>query len=143
MIEIKKGIFISEDSLVFRFSRSSGPGGQNVNKISSKVTLLFDMDRCNSLNDSDKQQILDKLSSRMDKGGRIRVVSQRHRTQKTNRRVAVERLAELLRMALQKKVVRRKTKVPMQAKEKRLRKKRQRSLLKQQRAKGRERKTVD
>ena len=143
MIEIKKGIFISEDSLVFRFSRSSGPGGQNVNKISSKVTVLFDMDRCDSLNNSDKQQILDKLSGRMDKDGWIRVVSQRHRTQRTNRRVAVERLAKLLRIALQKKAVRSKTKVPMQAKEKRLRKKRQRSLLKQQRAKGRERKTVD
>ena len=134
MIEIKKGTYISEDELVFKASRSSGPGGQNVNKISSRVTVFFDAANCQSLSDTQKRQILKYLATRADKNGVIRVVSQRHRSQKANRDAAVERLRQLLTAALKTKPVRKKTKVPYQAKQQRLEEKRRRSLLKQQRA---------
>ena len=135
MIEITNDIFVREDELVFKFSRSGGPGGQNVNKVNTRVTLLFDAAKCESFSDVQRQRILKRLATRANKDGIIRVVSQRYRTQKANRRVAVERLQELLREALKKKAVRKKTGVPKAIKQRRLEEKRQRSLLKQQRAK--------
>ena len=134
MIEIERNIFICEDELVFKFSRSGGPGGQNVNKLNTRATLFFDVANTKSFSDEQKKRILRRLATRADKNGVIRVVSQKYRTQKANRRVAIERLVELLREALRKKPVRKKTKVPEWAKQKRLEEKKQRSMLKQQRA---------
>ncbi len=133
MIRISSGVFISEDELVFRFSRSGGPGGQNVNKVNTRVTVLFDAAKAKSFSDVQKKRILKRLATRVDKNGVIRVVSQRYRTQKANRMAAVERLEELLREALKKETVRKKTKVPEAAKRRRLEEKKQRSLLKKQR----------
>lgn len=134
MIEITKDTFIDEDELVFRASRSGGPGGQNVNKVNTRVTLFFDVAGCEVLSDIQKQRILARLSTRADKNGIIRVVSQKFRTQKANRRAAVERLQELLRTALKTKPVRKKTKVPERARLRRLEEKKRRSILKRQRA---------
>jgi len=134
MIKISRGIFISEDELVFRFSRGGGPGGQNGNKVNTRVTVRFDAANSGSFSDEQKKRIFKGLASRADKDGVIRVVSQRYRTQKANRRAAVERLEELLREALKKKAVRRKTRVPEEAKKERLEKKKRRSFLKRQRA---------
>ena len=135
MIEITNDISISGDELIFKVSRSGGPGGQNVNKVSTRVTLLFDVAGCGSFSDMQKQQILKRLSTRADKNGVIRVVSQRFRTQKANRTAALERLCQLLREALSTSRVRKKTKVPKYAQQRRLQEKKRRSLLKQQRAK--------
>jgi len=135
MIQITDDLFISEDELIFKVSRSSGPGGQNVNKLSTRVTLLFDVASCQSLSDEQKLRILTQLATRADKNGVIRVVSQKFRTQRANRRMAVERLQELLREALRPRLVRKKTKIPYAAKQRRLEDKRRRGLLKQQRAK--------
>lgn len=135
MIKIGKGKYISEDELTFKASRSSGPGGQNVNKVSSRITLFFDVAKCRSLSDTQKQRILKKCAGRANKNGVIRVASQRHRTQKANREATVERLQRLLADALRTKPVRKKTKVPYSAKQARLKDKKKRSLLKQQRAK--------
>ncbi len=134
MIEIKAGIVIDADDLVSRFSRSSGPGGQNVNKVNTRVTVFFDVANCRNLSDYQKKRILTRLATRADKNGVLRVVSQKHRTQKANRIEAVQRLVELLRMALEKRAVRKKTEVPYAAKMKRLEEKKRRSALKQQRA---------
>jgi ribosome-associated protein len=134
MIKISRGIFISEDELVFKFSRGGGPGGQNVNKVNTRVTVRFDAANSGRFSDEQKGQILKGLASRADKNGVIRVVSQRYRTQKANRRAAVERLEELLRGALKKKAVRKKTRVPEAAKRERLEKKKRRGFLKKQRA---------
>ena len=134
MPEITGDISISEERMFFKFSRSSGPGGQNVNKVNSRVTLLFDAANAVEFSDSQKRRILSRLASRVNKDGLIRVVSQKYRTQKANRRAAIERLCGLLREALASEAVRKKTKPPYAAKEKRLEEKRRRSVLKRQRA---------
>lgn len=135
MIKVDAKTFISEEKLHFKFSRSSGPGGQNVNKVSSRVTLFFDIAGSEELTENQKSRILKQLTSRVDKDGMIRVVSQKYRTQAANRKAAVKRLEELLKSALENKPVRKKTKVPYEAKLKRLEEKRRRSILKKQRTK--------
>jgi len=125
---------IEEEKLVFKFSRSGGPGGQNVNKVNTRVTVLFDVAGARGFSDSQKRRILKRLATRANKDGVIRVVSQKYRTQKANREAAVERLGELLRGALKKKAVRKKTAIPEYARQKRLEEKKRRSLLKMQRA---------
>jgi ribosome-associated protein len=134
LIEIRNGVAISEDELVYKVSRSGGPGGQNVNKLNTRVTILFDVANSRSFSDAQKQRILTRLSNRADKNGVIRVISQRFRTQKANRQAALLRLQEILQDALKVPVERKKTVVPYTAKQRRLKKKRGRSLLKQQRA---------
>jgi ribosome-associated protein len=143
MIEIIDGIFISEDELVFKVSRSSGPGGQNVNKVNTRVTLLFNVASCNSFNVEQKQRVLERLATRADKAGVIRVTSQKYRTQRANRKAAIERLSQLLSEALTTHPVRRKTNVPQWAQRRRLEEKKQRSLLKQQRTKRRPEDLID
>jgi ribosome-associated protein len=134
MIEITRDISVSEDELVFKTSRSGGPGGQNVNKVSTRVTLLFSVTDCKSLSEAQKQRILSRLAGRADKHGVLRVASQRHRTQQANRRATVERLQQLLADALKRRAVRKATKVPYAVDQRRLDRKKRRGMLKQQRA---------
>jgi ribosome-associated protein len=133
MSRTSRGTLIADNELIFKFSRGGGPGGQNVNKVNTRVTVFFDAANSKSFSDEQKGQILRRLASRADKDGVIRVVSQQYRTQKANRQAAVERLEGLLRDALKKKKIRKKTRVPEAAKRERLEKKRRRSLLKRQR----------
>jgi ribosome-associated protein len=133
MIEIARNTFLAEEELTFTTSRSGGPGGQNVNKLNTRVTVLFDVGHSPSLSEDQKRRIAGELSSRMDRQGVLRVVSQKHRSQEANRRAAVERLQQLLQEVLKPVPVRRKTKVPAAARERRLEEKRQRSRLKSQR----------
>jgi len=134
MIEITHDTYINEDELVFKVSRSSGPGGQNVNKVNTRVTLFFDVANCGNLSDWQKQRILARLATRSDKNGVLRVVSQKFRTQRANRNTAVERLQELLAGALKTRPIRKKSKVSYAAKQRRLEEKKRRSLLKRQRS---------
>ncbi len=135
MIEITDEIRISEQELVFKFSRSSGPGGQNVNKVNTRVTVMLDVAGCESFSDIQKKRILRRLASRASKNGVIRVVAQAQRTQKANRDTAIERLVELLQNALKTRAKRKKTKVPYRARQQRLEQKKHRGLVKKQRAK--------
>ena len=134
MIELNENTFIDESELLFKASRSSGPGGQNVNKLNTRITLFFDVANCNAFTDQQKRRILSRLRTRADKNGVLRVVSQRHRSQRANRDAAVERLRELLADVLRPRTVRKKTRVPRGVIEKRLIEKKKRGLLKKQRA---------
>lgn len=134
MIEITRDIFINEDELVFKVSRSGGPGGQNINKVNTRVTVFFDVANCENLSDTQKKRIFTHLATRVDKNGVLRVVSQKFRTQRANRNAAVERLQELLTGALEIRPIRKKSKVPYAARQRRLEQKRRRSLLKRQRS---------
>jgi len=135
MIKIKDGISIGEDELSFTFSRSSKPGGQNVNKISSRVTLLFDVANSPSLSVEHKNQIMTRLRTRINKDGVLRIVSQRHRRQAANREAAIERFVELLQETLKPIKTRKKTRISSGARKRRLKGKKHRSRLKQERAK--------
>jgi ribosome-associated protein len=128
-------IKISEDKLIFRYSRSGGPGGQNVNKVNTRVTVFFDVAGSGSFTEIEKERILRRLCNRANKDGVIHVVSQRYRRRAANRQAAVERLNELLSEAVKQEPVRKRRRIPASAKRRRLEEKRQRSLLKQLRAK--------
>ena len=100
MIEIVPGLVIPDEELRFSASRSGGPGGQNVNKVNSRVTLLFDVDGSRALTPDQKVRLRERLAGRISSAGLLRVVSQRHRTQAANRRAAQQRFEEVLRQAL-------------------------------------------
>ena len=136
MLKIKDEILIGEDELSFTFSRSSKPGGQNVNKISSRVTLLFDVANSPSLSTEHKHQIMTRLRTRVNKHGVLRVVAQRHRSQAANREAALERFVELLQETFKPVKSRKKTRISLAAKKRRLNEKRSRSRLKKERAKS-------
>lgn len=134
MIRINDDLSISDEELIFSASRSSGPGGQNVNKVSSRVTVRFDTVHSSSLTDEQKQLILQRLPTRANKDGVIRVSSQRHRSQLENRQAAVERFVELIGAALERKSARKRMKVPSRVIEQRLEEKRRRSRVKRERS---------
>ena len=128
---------IGQGELRFAYSRSSGPGGQNVNRVETRVTLLFDVDASPSLTDAQKRRIHSRLATRINKDGVLRVVSQRFRTREANRRAAVERFEELLAEALRRQRPRRKTRVPKAVKRRRIESKRRRGEIKRSRSKPR------
>ena len=133
MIEVGGGVRIDERDLAFEYSRSRGPGGQNVNKVNTRVTLLFDVGACGALSEEQKGRIRRRLATRISGEGILRVASQRYRTQAANKEAAVVRFAELLAEALRRRPVRKKTRVPRAAVERRLQEKKRRGQLKQQR----------
>jgi ribosome-associated protein len=135
MIIINDRIAVPEEELVFTASLSSGPGGQNVNKVSSRVTLWFDVVNSPSLSQDQKDLILSRLANRIGKDGLLRVISQQTRSQVENKELAIERFSELLRDALKQVPIRKKTRVSKGAKLRRLEEKKQHGLLKSRRSK--------
>ncbi len=138
MIGITKTLSIPESELSFTFSRSAGPGGQHVNKVNSRVTLNFDVAGSGSLSDEQRERIRELLRTRINREGVLRVISQKHRSQRANRKEATERFAELLREALRRSIPRKKTRIPKAVTERRLEEKRKLGLLKKDRSKKKE-----
>ena len=134
MVRITDQLSIPKSELSFTTSRSSGPGGQHVNKVSTRVTLRFDVTNSPSLTLEQKELIFVQLATRISKEGVLRVVSQQTRSQAANRQLATERFVQLLQDALRQKPERKPTKVSAAAKEKRLADKKHRSHLKRERS---------
>jgi ribosome-associated protein len=133
VIAVNDRLSIPDDELHFAASRSGGPGGQNVNKVSSRVTLTFDVENSPTLTEDQRHRIASKLSARISKDGVLRVVSQRTRSQDLNKADALSKFCELLRDALFVERPGFKTKTPRVAKEKRLDEKRRRTAVKETR----------
>ena len=134
MIRITDQTSIPVDELNFTASRSSGPGGQHVNKVSTRVTLRFDITNSPSLTTEQKQLIFDHLATRISKEGVLRVVSQKTRSQASNKALALERFVDLLQQALRPTVKRKPTKISPAAKQKRIDEKKKRGQMKRGRA---------
>jgi ribosome-associated protein len=126
-------IVLAEGELEEQFIRSSGPGGQNVNKVASAVQLRFDVRTSPSLTESARQALL--KSGRLTREGMLVITARRFREQERNRADARARLLAILRQAATPKPVRRSTKVPKTSKRRRLESKKHRGELKRARAK--------
>ncbi len=133
MIRITPTIAIDEAELHFDFVRSSGPGGQNVNKVATAVQLRFDAASSPSLREDIRRRLTRLAGKRMTADGVLVITARRYRTQQKNREDAVDRLVALLRQAAVVPKIRRKTKPTKQSKERRLEEKRRKSQVKRTR----------
>lgn len=130
MIRVTDTISIDESELEESFVRASGPGGQNVNKVSSAVQLRFDARRSSSLPNDVAIRLMKLAGSRLTKDGVIVIVAQAHRDQTRNRAEARERLVEMIREAAVRPKQRRATKVPKAQKRQRVEGKKHRGQIK-------------
>ena len=120
---MEDGSITEEDILrevIFRTSRSGGKGGQNVNKVSSKVELVYNISASYSLSESQKEKLLAKLAHKLDSEGLLHVVSQTSRSQTENKKIAVEKLITLLQNGLKERKKRIPSKPKKSATEKRI-----------------------
>jgi len=130
MIRITDTISLDESEIAESFVRSSGPGGQNVNKLSTAVQLRFDVRRSPSLPNDVAVRLMRLAGKRLTKDGVLVIVAQNHRTQERNRAEALERLIALVQEAAVRPVPRRPTKPTKASREKRLEGKKLRSGIK-------------
>jgi len=133
MLQINDSLSIDESELDWEFARSSGPGGQNVNKVETKATVKFLIADSAALSDDQKQRVSEALASRITKDGVLRVTSQRHRTREANRHAAIGRFIELLDDALVVRAPRKKTRISRSAKRRRIEGKKRRGQVKRMR----------
>ncbi|WP_420629562.1 alternative ribosome rescue aminoacyl-tRNA hydrolase ArfB [Candidatus Leptofilum sp.] len=134
LIPVNAEVQIPLAELRFRFSNSSGPGGQHVNKSATRVTLLFNVANSPSLPEEVRERLLRRLANRIDKEGVLQLNVQSSRSQHRNRDTAVSLFQQLLADALKKKKKRRRTKPSKAAVEKRLAEKKKRSERKRDRS---------
>ena len=133
MIRITDNISIDESELEESFVRSSGPGGQNVNKLSTAVQLRFNVRNSSSLPNDVALRLMRLAGRRMTKDGVLVLIAQNHRTQERNRAEAQERVIALVQEAAVKPVPRRATKPSKASKQKRLEGKKRRAVIKRHR----------
>lgn len=137
-LQINDQVAIPRAELGFRFSRSSGPGGQHAQKSSTRVELLFDLANSPSLTDKQRARVLDRLSGYIDTSGVLHITSESERSQLRNREEVIARFQTLMRGALKRRRKRRPTRPTAASRERRLRQKRHRGEVKQGRGKVQE-----
>ena len=134
-LEIAPGLVIDDTELEERFVRASGPGGQNVNKVSTAVQLRFDPSRSPALSDEVRERLRVLAGSRMTNDGVLVIDAREHRTQSQNREEARERLVDLIRRSLVRPKRRKKTRPGLAAKQRRIDTKKRRGAIKSGRGK--------
>jgi ribosome-associated protein len=135
-LRVTARVAIPRDELVARATRSGGPGGQHVNTSATRVELLWNVRQSRALNDAQRERVMERLATRLDAGGMLRVVASGHRRQRRNREAAEARLADLVRRALAVPRTRVPTRPSAAAKQRRLDDKRKRSERKRERRIG-------
>jgi ribosome-associated protein len=130
MIRVTDSISIAEQELEERFIRASGPGGQNVNKLSTSVQLRFGVRQSPSLTDVVRRRLERLAGKRLTREGVLVITAQRHRTQERNRQDALDRLIELIRQAAVVPIKRRLTKPTKASRERRIESKKRRATVK-------------
>ena len=134
---INEQVSIPRSELRFRFSRSSGPGGQHVQKTSTRVELLFDVAHSPSLSESQRARVLQRLAGYVDGEGVLHLVAQSERSQRRNREEVEARFQRLMREALKRRKRRKPTRPSAASRERRLRQKKRRAEIKRWRARVR------
>jgi len=133
MIKITSNITIKEDEVKFYFIRASGPGGQNVNKVSTAVQLRFDVKNSSALSDDIRSRLILLAGRRITEYGILIIEAKHFRSQKQNRKNAVNRLIKLIRKASEKPKIRIKTKASFASKKRILEAKKYRAKIKKMR----------
>ena len=132
-VRVRPGLVLPASAIAIRFSRSGGPGGQNVNKVETKAEVLFDLAGTTLLGPADRARAMARLASRLTKEGVLAVACDRTRHRERNLREALERMGELLRAAILPPRPRRPTRPTRASMERRLEEKRRRSARKRDR----------
>ena len=132
---IKNGIVIPDNEIQITASRAGGPGGQHVNKASTRVTVRWNVQKTAALSDEQKARVLQKLQVRLTKDGDLIFHHSTSRSQQKNKEMALARLAHEVRKALHLPKKRIPTRIPKEAKESRLRAKTRRGRIKKMRGK--------
>ncbi len=133
MIRINHQLSVNENEIQELFVRSSGPGGQNVNKVATAVQLRFDIRNNESLPEDVKKRLIRMAANAVNRYGVLTIIAQRFRRQERNRKDARDRLISLIHRAAQKPKIHKKTVTPYRSRIKRMESKRHRSNLKSKR----------